>query len=928
MRFGIGMNTDHTLEEVGQQFEVTRERIRQIEAKALRKLKHPSRSRKMRSFLDCVSRKTPADLEWAAGESEQQLPFADLRDLFPDAMSSRGEPTLPELHRHVRQYADGQQLVIVVDDVQWADAATTRYLSYLARRISTLPWLLVLGLRMADGSLLREDILARLVADPGTTRLPVPELDADGVAAMADAIIGHRVDPGFAAACWTATGGNPSLVSALIGDLARDGMGGDSPIDADRVAATRLDDVVVAVDRRLRRCPPRARALAQAVALLGPRADLHRAATLAGVDPDTAVTLLEHLTAEDLLSDTAPVTVRHPVLRAALLQTLTPGARARGHSAAAQLFLAHGLDDDALAHLLPAEGHGDPAIVDVLRRAGAVALRRGVPEQASKYLARALAEPPPVSLRAEVEYELGLAQTYLGSPEANVHLQAALERSDDPALVAEIALLIGGSQIWAGRWSESRQALERALAVTDDESMREALEIPIVLAATGSARIRRASSDAVRRLRAADVEGSPALAAVLAVELLMTEGPATRVAELSWAALADPRFRAAATFTGLPEMTAAVLGLAGDYVAAIGALDVAVDDARRRRYAPADSRARVLRGFVHQRFGRPHAAEADARAALAMADADVFNATQRPAAIAVLVEALLDTAGPDAARAAVTELLAAPQRDIDSAAAQHLTLALARLALAERTPQQALDLLGDVAEWEAAFGSSVAFAPWRPLAVAANLMLHRRKDALGLSDELTAQAAAFGSVTVTASALHMRGLARREVPALTEAVALLASADSPIEHAFALLDLGRLLRAGRRVTDARDRFREAAAVADLARAVAVADAARRELRASGGRVREASALPAGLTPAELRTARLAADGWSNQDIADAHFLSHRTVEMHLTSVYRKLGIRGRRELAGALPDGPSEGPSRPGPNAVPPAPQRGWETVL
>ncbi len=52
MHFGIGMNTDHTLEEVGQQFSVTRERIRQIEAKALRKLKHPSRSRKLRSFLD------------------------------------------------------------------------------------------------------------------------------------------------------------------------------------------------------------------------------------------------------------------------------------------------------------------------------------------------------------------------------------------------------------------------------------------------------------------------------------------------------------------------------------------------------------------------------------------------------------------------------------------------------------------------------------------------------------------------------------------------------------------------------------------------------------------------------------------------------------------------------------------------------------
>ena len=52
MRFGVGMNTDHTLEEVGLQFSVTRERIRQIEAKALRKLKHPSRSKQLKSFLE------------------------------------------------------------------------------------------------------------------------------------------------------------------------------------------------------------------------------------------------------------------------------------------------------------------------------------------------------------------------------------------------------------------------------------------------------------------------------------------------------------------------------------------------------------------------------------------------------------------------------------------------------------------------------------------------------------------------------------------------------------------------------------------------------------------------------------------------------------------------------------------------------------
>ena len=63
------MNTDHTLEEVGQQFSVTRERIRQIEAKALRKLKHPSRSRKMRSFLDQQVRPARLPRHGASGAS-------------------------------------------------------------------------------------------------------------------------------------------------------------------------------------------------------------------------------------------------------------------------------------------------------------------------------------------------------------------------------------------------------------------------------------------------------------------------------------------------------------------------------------------------------------------------------------------------------------------------------------------------------------------------------------------------------------------------------------------------------------------------------------------------------------------------------------------------------------------------------------------
>jgi DNA-binding CsgD family transcriptional regulator len=103
MRFGIDMNTDHTLEEVGKQFDVTRERIRQIEAKALRKLRHPSRSEQLRSFLDPDLRRQRIKLATLATSNSGSAAFTAAgykrRCRFPDC------PTVFELIHFVRGIA-------------------------------------------------------------------------------------------------------------------------------------------------------------------------------------------------------------------------------------------------------------------------------------------------------------------------------------------------------------------------------------------------------------------------------------------------------------------------------------------------------------------------------------------------------------------------------------------------------------------------------------------------------------------------------------------------------------------------------------------------------------------------------------------------------------------------------------------------------
>jgi DNA-binding CsgD family transcriptional regulator len=169
----------------------------------------------------------------------------------------------------------------------------------------------------------------------------------------------------------------------------------------------------------------------------------------------------------------------------------------------------------------------------------------------------------------------------------------------------------------------------------------------------------------------------------------------------------------------------------------------------------------------------------------------------------------------------------------------------------------------------------------------------------------------WGSPGATAAALRLLGTLRQGegLALLQESVEIAETSHARLEHAKSLVTWGSALRRGGRRTQAREPLARGVEVARECGAVALAETARTELHAAGGRPRrQASTGPESLTPSERRIADLAAEGLTTRDIAHALYVTPRTVEGHLTNVYRKLGISTRTALAGVLRDRPLPDP--------------------
>jgi DNA-binding NarL/FixJ family response regulator len=196
--------------------------------------------------------------------------------------------------------------------------------------------------------------------------------------------------------------------------------------------------------------------------------------------------------------------------------------------------------------------------------------------------------------------------------------------------------------------------------------------------------------------------------------------------------------------------------------------------------------------------------------------------------------------------------------------------------------------------------------PWRTMKAQALDALGRTDDGIELATEELELAREAGARGAIGHALRIRGTLRREdgLGDLQEAVEVLAQANVPIERARTFHALGVALRRARQPTDAREPLRRALDLATACGAAGLVEDVRSELAAAGARPRS-TALGGveSLTVSERRVAGLAAEGLTNRDIAQSLYVTPKTVEVHLSNAYRKLGIKSRRELAATLADG-------------------------
>jgi class 3 adenylate cyclase/DNA-binding CsgD family transcriptional regulator len=802
--------------------------------------------------------------------------------------------------------AFAQPTLLLVDDLHWADAPSLRWLAHLVRRLDGLPLMLAVGTRPPQQSE-QAELLTELLTDPAAVVLRPGMLTRESVAILARDVFSAEPDADFCAACLGATGGNPLYLGALLITLAVDGLAPTAE-SSPRVREVGPEPVGRAVSVRLSRLPQEAGALARAIAVLGRGAELGLAAALAGLDRSVAVAASAALARSELLRLEPTVEFAHPVVRAAIYEAIGPVERADAHRRAAGILAETGAEPEQIAsHLLLVRPAADPFVGAVLREAARGALARGAADTSVVYLRRALAEPPAREERGDVLWELGLAESLVDVLAAADHLVEALGTVDDPLRYGQFALHCGRILFYAARNDEAIEILMEGAARVgrENRALREQLEAALI----NSARFEPTLYPKARQLVAGLSEQEPdrietdVLLAMLAYDKGLRGVDRERAVVLAERALQ----------TGFLEGSGSValnfaphlLGFAGD-PRAIAILDEVVAAARHRGDLVNVIIGVTTRGLFKRRFGDLLAAEADAREGLSLAEQlgaplIVLYAT------AGLADVLIERGQFDAAEAILTTLEVG-ERVPDSA---HLAFAFflnarGRIRLEQRRVEEALaDFLaqGRIAEALDIQNPDPSWS-WRSSAAAALHVLGQDDQARKLVVDELQRARRWGAARAIGIALHALGLieggAERE-QLLREAVDILAPSPARLEHARALIELGAAVRRRNERTEARELLREGVDLAHGCGATPLVERANEELAATGARPRKI--LLTGLAPltaSERRVAQLAAEELSNKEIAQALFVTVKTVEVHLSSVYRKLEIGSRRQLPAAL----------------------------
>jgi DNA-binding CsgD family transcriptional regulator len=800
--------------------------------------------------------------------------------------------------------AEHGPLALIVDDAHWADQPSLRFLAFLAHRVDELPILLMV-LHRPDADAHIEGI----AREPHSESLELAPLSLVAVAELLGPHASAEVDREFARACHRATGGNPFYLQELIRALREQAVPFTAK-SAKRVETLGPKGVASALERRLAALPSEAGRLVRALAILGDDSSLELAATLAGLTQDAAEAAATLLSTAAVIEDARPLRFRHPIIRQSIEQHLPAGERIAQHARAAELKRDRGRGPDQIAlHLLHTEPGREEWVIDTLESAADTAAARGAPDTAVALLKRALAELPPAPRRTETLLKLARQElTIAAIADAEEHILEAHRVAPDARMRAQAlaALDWGGS----GGTGNVRDRAERLMPMIDetlaalDDGDRELrltlegawLQLSLVAPEAWAARSARCAQFAELR---GDTPAECALLVKVANVRLESGAPAAEVVELLERALSDD-----------------VLLSRGD-IFSIGVACYALnyadrfDEAERlliRMRADAQSQGSKF-GFVGA--GGPLALVARLRGDIRRAEAEargVLEAEPDPWMViyvtAELVEALVEQRRLDEAQ----ELLASHGLD-GEVPLTHATIWLTRSRAGLHAARGELsDALADLATCQAQVEAAGRRTPETIAGLIRGALVRHlmgegelaRRDA----ERALAEAQNWNTPGAVGAAMRALGVitgGARGIELLELAVSTLASSPQKLEHAKALLELGAALRRSGHRRDCRPPLLESYELASAGGAKAVADRAREELAASGLRLRRQVATGVDtLTPSERRIAERAAAGASNPMIAQSLFLTVKTVEMHLSNTYRKLGISTRQELPRVL----------------------------
>jgi tetratricopeptide (TPR) repeat protein len=683
-------------------------------------------------FLASLPEEEQAEL--LSGAAALARPLFDPAQIGAEPATDSSLATLHGLYWLAVNIVARRPLLLTVDDLHWCDLPSLRWLAYVLPRMEGLDLLVIVGLRPAEPG---EDpgLLGHIVSDPLATVIRPAPLSAEATRLLLRDALTPDAEDGFCAACQEATGGNPLLLHELARAISAEGMA------ATEVNVPRLDELGArafwrAVSVRLASLPPEAGRLAQAVAILGDDADPGQVAALADLDRQAASVAAGALARVDILGPQPPFVFVHPLIHGAVYEALTPLDRDAGHARAARLLADAGAEPERVAaQVLLAPPAADSQLVGVLRAAARRAVSRGASESAVAYLRRALVEPPPAAERAELLLELGSAEARVSGEAAIQHLQEAHGLIEDPIRRAEAALLLG-RQLFILQGEEADAVFTTALdeLAGADAELEHLLEAGLITNDLFTPGLHSGALERLDRIRSrlpvGETVGEKLLLSLLAYHDARAGAPADETIALARRALAEGTL-VQGDVTGAALVPSCTVLAMADLDEVLRVYEDALAEAHRRGSIFAFAVVKVFRAQTLVWRGDLGEAEADAREALAAAEAWGASARFSGHAAAFLADALmeqgkLDDAAASLSRAGLGESLP------DSARQLYLGDSSARLRLLRGDLAGGLqDLLDAGLRFEAVGSRNPAFIAWRSQAALALLRLGEQDEAAG-----------------------------------------------------------------------------------------------------------------------------------------------------------------------------------------------------